>query len=109
MPRPPGGSSRWLLVFSGCDCQILAAALRPIAPAMPMFDVLDRLADEAGGDRFAPFGIGSIDRLFSPSGASTTFAVKSLQFLKWISQRMWSPFQRKPSIPTRLRWTKRSL
>jgi hypothetical protein len=48
-----------LLVFSGCDCQILAAALRPIAPAMPMLDVLDRFAGEAGGDRFAPFGIRS--------------------------------------------------
>jgi hypothetical protein len=51
------------MIFSACDCQVLVAALRPIAAAMPMFEVLERFADEIGADRFAPFAIKFFGRI----------------------------------------------
>jgi hypothetical protein len=53
------------LIFSGCDCQLLAASLRPVASQIPMFDTLERLAGEAGADRFAPIAI----KVFAPASS----------------------------------------
>jgi hypothetical protein len=40
------------LIVSGCDCQLLVTGLRPVANRLPMFDALDRLADQRRADRF---------------------------------------------------------